>query len=211
MALSLREVEQSIRAAVFSRTSEGDAAALDAVQSFVSQRPADVPQLENTLLEVYNTKPANEFLDLFVEMLYIMRDHLTIDSIGRVWWDMVLQPAMRRYHMSRSCIKHATAVTIIAMREGGGVFRKRLVQLFILGVPSLNSTEEAIDNASMNAEETAQMDRWKSSLIDILTEDATKHPAVSAVLGRGIRHSYKYSSSSRKSIINLSPLKQGFH
>ncbi|KIM34042.1 hypothetical protein M408DRAFT_5422 [Serendipita vermifera MAFF 305830] len=200
MALSLREIEQLIKTAISDRSSEHDATALEAVHAFVSQKPADVPQLESTLEDIYNTKLPTEFLDLFVEMLYIMRDHLTVESIGKVWWDMVLLPALKRKHMSRTCIRHAIAVTMVVMREEGGVFRRRLVLLYILGVPSLNSSEEAIDNASMNEEERAQTERYKSSLVDILTEDAMKHPAF---FFEEINHQYSVSAESRLPLIVL--------
>jgi len=177
--MSLREVEHSIRTALFDRSPEKDAVALDAVHTFVSQKPAAIPELENTLQEIYDTMLSINSLDLFVEILYIMRDHLTVESIGRIWWDLVLQPALRRDHMSRHSIKHAISVTMVVLQEGETAFRRRLVQLYILSVPSLNSVEEAIDNVSMNVEEKAQMSRWKSSLTDILTEDAIKHPMVS--------------------------------
>jgi hypothetical protein len=139
-----------------------------------------------------------------------MRDHLTVESIGRVWWDLVLQPALRREHMSRLCIKHAISVTMVVLHEGESAFRRRLVQLFILGVPSLNNADEAIDNVSMNAEERAQMSRWKSSLIDILTEDSTKHPTVRAAEIHETKHSQICSFSLKKSTTSSSLPRLGF-
>jgi hypothetical protein len=206
----LREVEHFIKTAISGRSPENDTAALGAVHAFVSQKPADVPELESTLREIYETMMTIGSLDLFVEILYIMRDHLTVESIGRVWWDLVLQPALRREHMSRSCIKHAIGVTMVVLHEGESAFRRRLVQLFILGVPSLNSADEAIDNVSMNAEERAQMSRWKSSLIDILTEDATKHPTVGDGSISGGTNSQFSSFSSKKSTTSSSLQKLGF-
>jgi hypothetical protein len=206
----LREVEHFIKSAISCRSPENDAAALGAVHAFVSQKPADVPELESTLREIYETMMTIGSLDLFVEILYIIRDHLTVESIGRVWWDLVLQPALRREHMSRSCIKHAIGVTMVVLHEGESAFRRRLVQLYILGVPSLNSADEAIDNVSMNAEERAQMSRWKSSLIDILTEDATKHPTVRSSSMSGSTNSQMCSFSSRKSTTSFSLQKLDF-
>src|SRR5579871_664800 len=83
--MSLREVEHSIRTTISDRSAEKDAVALDVVHTFVSQKPAAVPELESTLQGIYDTTHSIDSLDLFVEILYIMRDHLTVESISRVW------------------------------------------------------------------------------------------------------------------------------
>jgi hypothetical protein len=176
--MALRDVEQALRVAIATRTPENDAVLYQKLQNLVSQRPAEVAQLEPRLQIIYNSSTSIAHLDLFVEVLYITREHLTPDSIIRTWWDLALRPALRRAHMPRAIIRHAIEVVMVGLSEGQTGFRRLLVGLFILGVPSLNSVEEAIESVSMSDEEKAQTARWKESLIEILTEDAERHPKV---------------------------------
>jgi hypothetical protein len=177
-SMALRDVEQALRVAIATRTPENDAVAFQKLQNLVSQRPAEVTQLEPRLQTIYNSSTSIAPLDLFVETLYIIREYLTAESIIRIWWDLVLRPALRRAHMPRSVICHAIEVVMVGLSEGETAFRRILVGLFILGVPSLNSVEEAIESVSMSDEEKTQATRWKESLIEILTEDAERHPKV---------------------------------
>lgn len=180
--MSLREVEQALKATISSRTPENDSIAFQKLQSLVSQRPAEVTQLEPRLQIIYNSKPSITPLDLFVEVLYIIREHLTPESIIRTWWDLVLRPALRRAHMPRLIIRHAIEVVMVGLSEGETGFRRLLLGSFILGVPSINSVEEAIESVAMSEDEKSQIVRWKEGLIDILTEDVERHPKAGTVV-----------------------------
>lgn len=176
--MALRDVEQALRVAIATRTTQNDAVVFQKLQNLVSQRPAEVTQLEPRLQIIYNSSTSIAPLDLFVEILYITREHLTPDSIIKTWWDLVLRPALSRAHMPRAVIRHAIEVAMVGLSEGETGFRRLLVGLFILGVPSLNSVEEAIESVSMSDEEKTQTAQWKESLIEILTKDAERHPKV---------------------------------
>ena len=178
--MSAREVEQWLVSAMsFPEESEE---ALEKLNIFVSQKPAEVGQLEGWLLEQYHSSSLVTPLELFVEILFEMRDHLSPESISKTWWDLVLRPALRREQLSRKARREAIQVAMIGLKEGEAGFRRRLLQLFVLGVPSHNSVEDAIETAHMNMDERVQMSQWKDSLADILTNDAISNPTVRSTL-----------------------------
>ncbi|KAG8817977.1 hypothetical protein FRC17_011012, partial [Serendipita sp. 399] len=180
--MSLRDIEQSLRSALSSRNPEEDSAALERLQSFVEQRPTDALQVESVLLRLYESSSSLSPIDLFVEAVYTLREHLSSESITKTWWHLVLRPALQRQHLTRIQTRHAIELVTIGLGEGDQGFRRTLLQLFVLGIPSPNSAEDAIESTTLSDEERGQVSRWKDNLVEILTEDAFAHPKVSRVI-----------------------------
>ncbi|CAG7847255.1 SubName: Full=Uncharacterized protein {ECO:0000313/EMBL:CCA69400.1} [Serendipita indica DSM 11827] len=172
--MSVRDVERWLLSAISSPEERQEA--LERLTTFVSQRPAEVAQLETWLLGQYNSNSLVTPLEFFVEILFAIRDHLNSESISRTWWDLVLRPALRREQLSRKARHEAIQMVMIGLKEGGTGFRRRLLQLSVLGVPSHDSVEDAIETAHMNTDERAQMSQWRDSLVEILTNDAISNP-----------------------------------
>lgn len=174
----LREVEQSLKDTISNRTQENDSIAFQRLHIFLSQRPAEVHQLEARLEALYHSKTAIAPLDLFVEVLYIIKEHLGSNSVCQKWWHFVLSPALRRAHMPSKVIRHAIELIMIGLDDGEPEFRRMLVLSFVVGFPSINSVEGAIDSVSKTDEERSQEARWKESLIEIFAKDIESHPQV---------------------------------
>ncbi|KAG9057066.1 hypothetical protein FS842_008637 [Serendipita sp. 407] len=174
--MSLRDIEQSLKSALLSRKPEDYTLALEKLQSFVEQRPADAFQVESLLHKLYDSNSSLSPIELFVEAVYTLHEHLSTESITKTWWHLVLRPALQRQHLTRIQTRHAVELVTIGLREGDQGFRRTLLQLFVLGIPSPNSAEDAIEATILSDEERSQVARWKDNLVEILNEDANTHP-----------------------------------
>lgn len=75
-------------------------------------------------------------------------------------------------------MRHAIEIVVGSMKEDHPGMRRTLLQLYVLGVPSLTSPEDAVDTVALGQEERAQLSRWKGTLVTILTKDSLNHPLV---------------------------------
>ncbi|PVG00714.1 hypothetical protein CPB86DRAFT_782261 [Serendipita vermifera] len=175
--MSLRDVEQALKALASDKAHEKEIAALDSIKSLAAQNSAEAPQVEGHLLDLYRSNYPVTPLGFFVEALHILREHLTADSIVKNWWYLVLQPALRRQPISRNETQHAIDLVMVALKNSELGFRSSLVQLFIVSIPGANSEDDAIEAVDLNLEERAQAARWKDNLVNVLTRDASLNPS----------------------------------
>lgn len=176
--MSFKDVDDALKLTISDNSPENQISLYEKLQRFVSQRPAEVGQFEARLLDLYHSRSSVAPLDTYVEVLYIIRDHLTAESIAKTWWHFVLRPALRRAHMPVESMRHAIEVVVGSMKENHPGMRRTLLQLYVLGVPSLTSPEDAVDTVALGQEERAQLSRWKGTLVNILTKDSLNHPLV---------------------------------
>lgn len=176
--MSFKDVDDALKLTISNNSPENQISLYEKLQRFVSQRPAEVGQFEARLLDLYHSRSSVAPLDTYVEVLYIIRDHLTAESIAKTWWHFVLRPALRRAHMPVESMRHAIEVIVNSMRENHPGLRRTLLQLYVMGVPSLASAEDAIDTVGLGPGEKAQLSRWKGTLVNILTQDSLNHPSV---------------------------------
>jgi hypothetical protein len=176
--MSLRDVEQALKALASEQTDEKEAAVLDSLRLLVTRNPGEASQVEVHLLDLYHSNYPVTSISFFVEALHVLREHLTADSIVKNWWYLVLQSALRRQPISRNETQHAIDLVMVALKNSETAFRSRLVQLFITSIPGANSEDDAIEAVDLNLEERAQADRWKDNLVNVLTRDASLNPQV---------------------------------
>lgn len=182
MGTTAQDVEKSIEVAILDPTHSNEAIALEKLQAFVSKKPDEVPGLEARLQALYHGKVAP--LSTFIEFLFVIRQHLSPETVNKVWWELVLKPALKREPLTTSTTRHAIEIALIGLQTTANshAFRLRLLSLYIHGVPNPASTEEALDTAAMNKVERSQLVRWKAALIDILLSDCVSHPTVCLAL-----------------------------
>jgi hypothetical protein len=183
----LGELESVLHGAFRLKSPESIQEAHVVLSSFLEASPAEVAKLNSVLQECYHDKKVaidKSTLELFTHCLYAIKDHLQPAAISQIWWDLVLQPALKKEHMSTTYTKRARELVVrgLGAEPGSGAFRGRLLQIYLGDLPNPISSEDAVETVGLKEEDKEARTRWKDNLTELLLEDGVGHPEVRDVL-----------------------------
>ena len=144
-----------------------------------------VSEVAENLQHLYISSVDHSDLGQFSGFLTLLHALLPVlpTSIITSWFDLALRPALRTPKLMRGTISKAKELVIHGMstveEHKTQEFRKRIVDLYLLDVFSDSSGEDAVERATMDAEERDRQRCWKLHLEEILLQDGIMRPKVS--------------------------------
>ncbi|KAF8162891.1 hypothetical protein B0H34DRAFT_693349 [Crassisporium funariophilum] len=120
--------------------------------------------------------------EIFLAILYHLGPILPLTSVIS-WFDLVLRPALREPKLPTQAVTYAKELIISALQttheahtEMAGVFRKRLLELYLLDAFNEGSGADVLEWAELNEEERRNRTHWKHNLEDILVKYGNERP-----------------------------------
>lgn len=187
------DISKHIRNALTNDTSEKPLTeALNAISSIIAQHHASQPPLDLAVLDELRDDLESMYQDLvdhssttkverFICILHAFLPIFRPIYVVTHWWDLVLRAALRNPRLSAKAVQQAKDVTLHGLvLESSKVteFRKRIIQLFLLDAYDENSGCDALEQATMSAEERQIQQFWKQNLGDLLEHLSIKRPEV---------------------------------
>lgn len=121
-------------------------------------------------------------VEVFVSILHAFIPVSQPVYIITCWWDLVLRAALRDPRLSAKALQEVKAITLhglIPDSPKAPEFRKRVIQLFLLDVHDEISRGDALEHATMSADEKRIQHLWKHNLGDILDKFYVQRSEVS--------------------------------
>lgn len=154
----------------------------------------DIESMYQDLVDHSSTTKLERFIAILHAFLPIFRPIYVVTH----WWDLVLRAALRNPRLSSKAIQHAKAITLHGLvLESSKVteFRKRIIELFLLDAYDESSRCDALEQATMSAEERRIQQFWKHNLGALLEQLSIKRPEVcDLVLKKYLYVSYFFST-----------------
>lgn len=184
------DISQRIRAALDSGSPSKNLSDLvAAIDAFVQQQqddpdPAIIEQLQaegEAIHKEQMDRTSATTVEAFVTIMHALLPLITPLYIITCWWDLVLRPALREPRLSARAKQQAKALTLKTLTSDSPKapeFRKRIIELFLLDVQDDLSRSDALEHATMSADEKRIQKVWKHNLTDILKEVHVQKPDV---------------------------------
>jgi hypothetical protein len=162
---------------------------LTAIDVFIQQQqdapdPAVFEQLQDEGEAIYkelvdHSSSAN--IEAFITIMHAFLPIFEPLHIITSWWDLVLRAALRDPRLSAKALQQVKAVTLRGLIHDSSKapeFRKRIIELYLLDVHDETSRRDALEHATMSADERRIQKLWKHNLGDILEEFYAQKPDV---------------------------------
>ncbi|GJJ10033.1 hypothetical protein Clacol_004259 [Clathrus columnatus] len=186
--MSSSDISKRIRTALSNDFSEKlFTDSLNSISSFVIQQsPPDsvavLDQLRDDLQSIYRDlvdHSSSTKLERFIAILHSFLPIFRPIYVVTHWWDLVLRAALRNPRLSGKALQQVKDITLHGLiLESSKVteFRKRMIELFLLDAYDESSGCDALEQATMSAEERRILHFWKQNLGDLLEQLSIERP-----------------------------------